>query len=86
MDGKSIKKGIAFLYPFVNDKRRWTFQKDVMYWDNWPVAHPFLAFGAVEYQNHEWFSMWKQLDHFPKIEEVIRNLPIRNPVIWLNER
>lgn len=83
-DGKSIKKGIAFLYPYVRNKERWPFQKDVMYWENWPVAHPFLAFGAVASGNKEWLNTWKALDHTPEVEEVIRNLPVRNPVIWLN--
>jgi hypothetical protein len=82
-DGKSIKKGIEFLYPYIKNKEQWPHAKDVMYWDNWPVAHPFLAFGALAFQNRTWFERWKQLDHFPKVEEVIRNLPIRNPIIWL---
>ncbi|WP_017256975.1 alginate lyase family protein, partial [Pedobacter arcticus] len=45
-DGKSIKKGIEFLYPFIADKSRWTLRPDVMYWKEWPVAQPFLIFGA----------------------------------------
>jgi hypothetical protein len=24
-----------------------------------------------------------ELDHQPQVEEVIRNLPVRNPLIWL---
>lgn len=82
-DGRSIKKGIEYLYPFVNDKSLWPFQKDVMHWENWPVAQPFLLFGAIAYQNETWFKTWKKLDHQPKDEEVIRNLPIRNPLIWM---
>ncbi|CAH0133323.1 hypothetical protein SRABI36_02577 [Pedobacter sp. Bi36] len=82
-DGRSIKKGIEYLYPFVNDKSLWPFQKDVMHWENWPVAQPFLLFGANAYQNEAWFKTWKKLDHQPKDEEVIRNLPIRNPLIWM---
>ncbi|MFL5808860.1 MAG: alginate lyase family protein [Flavisolibacter sp.] len=82
-DGKSIKKGIEFLYPFVADKNKWTYQKDVMYWDEWPVAQPFLVFGAEAYRNKEWFHTWKRLDHDPKVQEVIRNLPIRHPLIWM---
>jgi len=85
-DGKSIKKGIEFLYPYVKNKDQWPYLKDVMYWDNWPVAHPFLVFGALAYKDAEWLAMWKQLDHSPQVEEVIRNLPIRNPVIWLDKR
>ena len=82
-DGKSIKKGIAFLYPFVADKTKWPYQKDVMYWGNWPVSQPFLLMGANAYQNNNWLNTWKILEHEPKVEEVIRNLPIRNPLIWL---
>jgi hypothetical protein len=54
-----------------------------MYWDYWPVAQPFLLFGANAYNNNDWFATWKKLDHQPKVEEVIRNLPVRHPLIWL---
>jgi hypothetical protein len=54
-----------------------------MYWENWPVAQPFMLFGALGFGNKEWFETWSRLDHFPEIEEVIRNLPVRNPVIWM---
>ena len=83
-DGKSIKKGIEFLYPYIVDKNKWTYQHDVMYWENWPVAQPFLVFGAEAFNNKDWFDTWKQLDHAPTVEEVIRNLPVRHPLIWLN--
>ncbi|WP_317040274.1 alginate lyase family protein [Pedobacter insulae] len=83
-DGRSIKKGIEFLYPFVADKDKWPFKKDVMHWENWPVAQPFLVMGAHAYQNNEWLVTWKKLEHQPAVEEVIRNLPIRHPFIWLN--
>lgn len=82
-DGKSIYKGITYLYPFVADKNKWTLKPDIMYWENWPVAQPFLLFGANTYQNQSWFNTWKSLDLKPTVEEVIRNLPIRHPLIWL---
>ena len=84
-DGKSIRKGIEFLYPYISDKTKWPLAKDVMYWDNWPVAQPFLLFGACAFNNQEWFNTWKQLEHSPKVEEVIRNLPVRNPLIWIDK-
>ncbi|WP_199138008.1 alginate lyase family protein [Pedobacter sp. ASV12] len=82
-DGKSIRKGIEFLYPFVADKSKWTLKPDVMFWENWPVAQPFLVFGANQYKNQAWFNTWKRLDLKPTVEEIIRNLPIRHPLIWL---
>ena len=81
-DGRYMGKGIEFLYPFVADKSKWPYKQDVMYWDNWPVAHPFLVFGAEAYGNTAWLQTWKKLDHAPEVEEVIRNLPVRHPLIW----
>ncbi|MBO9565690.1 MAG: alginate lyase family protein [Niastella sp.] len=81
-DGQSMKKGVQFLYPYVADKSKWPFKQDVMYWENWPVAHPFLIFGAEAYGDKNWLTTWKKLDHAPVVEEVIRNLPVRNPLIW----
>ncbi len=82
-DGRSMKKGITFLYPFLADKNTWPYAKDVMFWDNWPVAQPALLFSAMAYQQPNWFETWKKAEHNPKNEEVIRNLPIRHPLIWL---
>ena len=81
-DGRTIKKGIEYLYPFIADKSAWPHKKDVMYWDDWPVAQPFLVLGAMALKNKEWLETWKRLDHSPAVVEVIRNLPFRNPVIW----
>ena len=82
-NGLSLKKGIEFLYPFVADKNSWTLPKDIMYWENWPVAHPFLLFGYAAYGNQDWLTTWSNLEHFPTTAEVIRNLPIRNPLLWI---
>ena len=82
-NGVSLKKGIEFLYPFVANKNSWTLPKDIMYWENWPVAHPFLLFGYTAYGNQDWLTTWSNLEHFPTTAEVIRNLPIRNPLLWI---
>jgi hypothetical protein len=82
-DGKSIKKGIEFLVPYIKDKNNWPYQKDVMYWNDWPVAQPFLVFGSLAFRQKDWLNTWEKLEHAPSIEEVIRNLPVRNPLIWM---
>jgi hypothetical protein len=83
-DGKSIKKGIEFMHPFIANKSKWTLAPDVMYWKEWPVAQPALIFGANAYQNQNWFNTWKGLEHQPKVNEVIRNLPIKYPLLYMN--
>ncbi|GAB3971890.1 alginate lyase family protein [Spirosoma terrae] len=84
-DGRSIQKGITYLYPYVVDKQKWPLKPDVMYWNDWPVAQPFLVFGALAYHQEDWLKTWQQASHDPKVEEVLRNLPIRNPLLWINE-
>ncbi len=64
-DGRSIRKGIAFLYPYLDDKSKWPFAKDVMYWNEWPVAQPALVFGANAFGETAWLDTWKRLDHRP---------------------
>lgn len=80
---KNMLKGIDFIFPYVVYKTSWPFVHDVMYWDEWPVAHPFLIFGALQTGNKEWLSAWSELEHFPETDEVIRNLPVRNPLLWI---
>lgn len=77
-DGKTMRKGIEFLFPYIRNKQSWPYAKDVMYWDQWPVAHPSLVMGALVFNNKEWFETWRALDHDPPVEEVIRNLSRRN--------
>jgi hypothetical protein len=83
-DGRSIHTALDFMFPYIESKDKWPYNKDVMYWNDWPVAQPSLLFGAVKFNNRQWLSVWSRLDHDPDVEEVIRNLPIRNPLIWLN--
>lgn len=82
-DGKNIDKGIAWLYPYVKAKSSWKRQPDIMFWEEWPVAQPFLLFGTLHHFNKEYFKTWMQLEHFPTNEEVVRNLPIRHPLLWI---
>jgi hypothetical protein len=79
-----IKKGIEFMFPFIANKASWPYAKDVMYFDEWPVAPISLLFGSKATNNSSWFDTWQKLEHFPTNEEVIRNTPIRNPLIWIN--
>ena len=85
-DGKNMKRGAEYLFPFVKDKSTWPLEPDVMYWEEWPVRHPFLLFAGKAYENQEYIDLWKTLEAYPKTQEVIRNLPIRTPLIWLLDK
>ena len=84
--GLSLERGAAYLFPYVNNKSSWPYDPDVMYWDEWPVRHPFLLFAGKAYDNQEYISTWQSLDGYPTTGEVLRNLPIRSPLIWLYDK
>jgi hypothetical protein len=81
--GRNMKKGIDFMLPYIRDKQTWMLPPDVMYWDEWPIAHPALIFAAARYDDETCFETWRKLEHYPVVREVERNLPIRNPLIWM---
>ena len=82
-DGKTMKKAVDFICPYVKNKNSWPYPHDVMYWDEWPVAQPSLLFAWQRFGNEKYWEAWVRFNHFPTNEEVVRNLPIRNPLIWL---
>jgi len=82
-DGRGMRSAVEWMHPYVADKSRWPYTPDVMYWDQWPVAHPFLIFAYRRFVVADWLDTWRRLDHFPEVEEVVRNLPVRHPLLWL---
>lgn len=82
-DGRGMHKAVAFLFPYIEDKKRWPFAHDVMYWDDWPVRSPSLLFGGMAYDERRWLDVWKSLNANPTTEEVLRNLPVRQPLLWV---
>jgi len=83
-DGRSIGRGIGYLYPYLVDKSSWPLDPDVMYHNEWPVRHPFLLFGGLALDKPEYIKLWKSLDPDPQVGEVIRNFPFRQPVLWID--
>ena len=83
-DGRGMRKAMEFLYPYVLDKKKWPKKPDVMYWDEWPMRHPFLLFAGLALDRPEYLSLWKKLPPDSKVDEVIRNMPIRQPLLWVD--
>jgi hypothetical protein len=84
-DGRGMKKAMAFIFPFVQDKSKWTRPHDVLYWDEWPVRQPSLLFAGVKFKQPEYLETWQRLKADPETPEVVRNLPLRHPLLWVNK-
>ena len=83
-DGRGLKKGLSFLYPYMEDKSSWPYPEDVLYWDEWPVQQPSLLFGGLHFKKSDYLELWKRLDPNPETPEVIRNLPLRHALLWID--
>ena len=82
-DGRSIGGAIAWMAPYIADKSRWPLAPDIEYWEGFPVRHPSLLFGGVALQRSDWLDHWQQLNPDPATGEVVRNFPVRQPLLWL---
>lgn len=82
-EGRSFAKAVAFMFPFIADKSKWPYEHDVEYWDDWPVRQPSLLFAGIALDRPEYFPMWRRLNPDPTIPEIIRNYPIRQPLLWV---
>jgi hypothetical protein len=82
-DGRGISKALAFMVPFIVNKRTWPHKPDVMYFDQWPVRHAALLFGGLALDRTDYVDAWKTLEPDPVVDEVVRNFFIRQPLVWL---
>jgi len=85
-DGRSISKATAYLYPYIKDKKSWPLKPDVMYDAEWPMRHNSLLFAGRALRRFEYIDLWKSLPADSKVDEVIRNFFIRQPVLWVSDK
>ncbi len=84
-DGRGMRKALAFMYPYIKDKSTWPKPPDVMYFDQWPVRQPALFFGGRALKEPNYIALWQTLNADPTVDEVIRNYPVRQPLLWVGE-
>jgi hypothetical protein len=82
-DGRGMRQALAFMAPFIADKTKWPHKPDVMYHDGWPVRHVSLLFGGLALNRSDYITLWRRLDPDPTVDEIVRNYPIRPPVLWV---
>jgi hypothetical protein len=82
-DGRGLCKAAVFLYPYLQDKSKWPYKKDVEHFDALPVRSPGLLFAGLACHREEYIALWKTLNPDPADKEIIRNFPIRQPLLWV---
>jgi hypothetical protein len=79
----ALCRAAAFLYPYLDDKSKWPYAHDVQHWDSWPVRSPGLLFCGLACDHPDYIALWRRLDPDPTDPEIIRNYPIRQPLLWV---
>lgn len=83
-DGRGMARAVAFMYPYIADKKKWPYPPDVMYFDNWPLRQQSLLFAGLAFDEPKYLALWKTLNPNPPSEEAVRNYPMRQPVLWVS--
>jgi hypothetical protein len=81
-DGRGIARALEYMFPYIRDKKSWPLKPDVMYDAEWPMRQNSLLFGGKALNRLEYIAVWKTLPPDSRVDEVIRNFFIRQPVLW----
>lgn len=82
-DGRGVCRGADFIYPYLKNKSAWKWAKDVEHFDSLPVRSPGLLFAGLACRKPDYIALWKTLNPDPTDKEIIRNYPIRQPLLWV---
>ncbi|MFL6438933.1 MAG: alginate lyase family protein [Terriglobales bacterium] len=85
-DGRGFSKTMAWMFPYIKDKASWPYKPDVEYFQYWPIRQPSLLFAGIAVSDAAYIKVWQTLPPEPQVEEIVRNNPIRQPLLWLGPR
>ena len=83
-DGRGMRKAMAYMVPYIRDKKAWPKPPDVMYHENWPMRQASLLFAGVAFKEPAYLELWSSLPPDSPVEEVVRNFFIRQPLLWFD--
>lgn len=84
-NGRSLKLGLEFMFPYINNKSNWPYSEDVMYFNDWPVRQSALLFAGIHFKNENYLNLWQTLDSQFQKEEIERNMPVKYPLLWFSK-
>lgn len=81
--GRGMCLAAHFLYPYLKDKSTWPYPPDIQHFEAWPVRSPGLLFCGLACKRVDYLTLWQTLNPDPEDQEVNRNFPIRQPLLWV---
>lgn len=82
-EGRSIRKAIDFIFPYVADKRKWPYAQDIAHFDAFPSRVSFMLFAGCRLGISGLVQLYESLPFESADEEARRNAAIRQPLLWM---
>jgi hypothetical protein len=84
-DGPGMRSAIAYHFPYIADRTKWPFKADATRFNELPGRRASLLFCARAYQRPEYAALWRELKADPEDEEILRSVPIHQPLLWVRQ-
>jgi len=84
-DGPGMRSAIAYHFPFIADRALWPFRADATHFDQLPARRASLLLAARAYQRPEYAALWKTLPPDPAAPDILRTLPLHQPLLWVRQ-
>ena len=84
-DGPGMRSAIAYHFPFMADRSYWPFRADAQHFDRLPARRISLLLSARAYRRPEYAALWKTLPPDPAEPDILRTLPIHQPLLWADQ-
>jgi len=81
--GRGLEVCFRFMVPYIENKKSWPYHPDVEYFNDLPVRQPDLLFAGLAYEEPGYILLWQRLKADPTVPEIVRNHPIRQPLLWI---
>jgi Alginate lyase len=84
-DGPGMRSAIAYHFQFIANRGLWPFRADITHFDQLPGRRASLLFTAHAYQRPEYATLWTKLPPDPAALDILRTLPIHQPLLWVRQ-
>ena len=81
--GVTMKKGVDFLLPYLQDKGTWPYPPDVMHFEDFPVKSSFMLFAGYRFGMESLLELYSALPGPLVSDEASRNNAIQFPQLML---
>jgi hypothetical protein len=84
-DGPGMRSAIAYHFPYIADRTQWPFRSDATGFNELPGRRASLLLTSHVYGRPEYAALWMKLPPDPPAMEILRTMPIHQPLLWVRE-